>query len=80
MGISPLAPLSSIVSLTGSLVLALALAEGAFDAQRIWQAAELDEAWQAELWGDDWEAAERRSARRAEFDAAASFLAWAENA
>ena len=40
-----------------------------------WAAAELDELWQAEKWGEDYLAAERREARRAEFVAAARFVA-----
>lgn len=69
-----LAPLSPIVTLTGSLVLALALADGAMTADAVWQAAMLDEDWQAELWGEDAEAAKGRAARRAEYDAAVRFL------
>ena len=69
-----LAPLSPIVTLTGSLVLALALAERAMDADTVWRAAECDEAWQAEQWGDEPLAAQAREARRAEYDAAVRFL------
>jgi chaperone required for assembly of F1-ATPase len=72
-----LAPLSPIVTLTGSLVLALALAEGTMDADAVWRAAECDEAWQAEQWGDEPLAAQAREARRGEYDAAARFLALA---
>jgi chaperone required for assembly of F1-ATPase len=38
-------------------------------------AAHIDEDFQIEAWGKDAEAAERRAARRAEFDAAALVLA-----
>lgn len=69
-----MAALSPLVTLTGSLLLALALVEEAFDADTIWTAAHVDEDWQAERWGEDVLAAERRTARRAEFDAALRFL------
>jgi chaperone required for assembly of F1-ATPase len=55
-------------------VIALALAEGAIELERAWAAATLDEAWQAEKWGEDAEAARMLAARRAEFDAAHRFL------
>lgn len=73
-----LAALTTIVSLSGSLVLGLAMAERAFDVPRTWQAAETDETWQAELWGVDAEAMDRRIARREAFERAALFLALAE--
>ena len=70
-----LAGLSPVVTLTGSLVAALALIEGAADADAIWAAALVDEDWQAELWGRDALAQQARAARRAEYDAAVRFLA-----
>jgi chaperone required for assembly of F1-ATPase len=48
-----LAGLSPLVTIAGSLVIALALAEGAIGLEAGWQAAILDEAWQAEQWGAD---------------------------
>ena len=48
-----LAALSPIVTITGSLVLGLALVERAMDADAVWAAANLDEDWQAEQWGED---------------------------
>lgn len=69
-----LAALNRIVTITGSLVLTLALAEQAIDADPAWAAATLDEAWQAELWGEDAEAAQALARRRTEFDAAIRFL------
>jgi chaperone required for assembly of F1-ATPase len=73
-----LAALSPIVTISGSLVLALALADGAFDLETIWSAATLDEAWQAQQWGEDAEAAKALANRRAEFEAAWRFLKLAE--
>jgi chaperone required for assembly of F1-ATPase len=69
-----LAALSPIVSISGSLVIALAIAHGALDPERAFDIAHLDELWQEEMWGEDWLAAEARSRRRADFDAACRFL------
>lgn len=70
-----LAALSPVVTITGSLVLALALLEGAAEADAIWTAAHVDEDFQAEQWGEDYLAIEAREAKRREFDAAVGFLA-----
>ena len=69
-----LAGLSPIVTITGSLVLGLALIERAMDADGVWTAANVDEDWQAEQWGEDDLAVQARNVRRAEFDAATRFL------
>ncbi len=69
-----LAGLSPIVTVTGSLVAALALLEGAADAGTVWSASQIDEAWQAEQWGEDPLAARAREAHRADFDAGARFM------
>lgn len=69
-----LAALSPLVSIGGSLVVAIALAEEAIDLDTAWAAATLDETWQAEQWGEDAEAAAALEARRQEFAAAYRFL------
>ncbi|MFV0922125.1 ATP12 family chaperone protein [Sphingomonas parapaucimobilis] len=69
-----LAALSPVVTITGSLALALALLEGAAEADAIWTAAHVDEDFQAEIWGEDYLAVEAREAKRREFDAAVKFL------
>lgn len=69
-----LAPLSPIVTISGSLVLALALAERVMDADAVWAAANLDEDWQAEKWGKDDLAVKARETRQRDFEAAARFL------
>lgn len=69
-----LAALSPIVTISGSLVAALALAEGAADSGTVWRAAELDEDWQAEMWGEDSLAVDARAARKRDYDAAVRFL------
>lgn len=70
-----LAGLSPLVTLSGSLVLALALAEGAMTEEQVWNAAELDQIWQAEQWGEDVLASRAREDKRRDFRAAARFLA-----
>jgi len=62
------------VSIGGSLVIALMLAEQAIGPDAAFEATHLDELWQAELWGEEWMAAETRALRRADFAAAARFL------
>ena len=69
-----LAALSPLVTISGSLVIALALAEGAIDVETAWAAATLDEAWQAEQWGEDAEAAAVLEARRKDFGEGYRFL------
>ena len=69
-----LAAVSLVTTLTGSFVLALALAEGRAFADEIWQAAHVDEDWNIAQWGEDAEAAARRTARKRDFDAAAFIL------
>ncbi len=69
-----LAPLSPIVSLTGSLLIGLMLVEGAIPADAAWAAAHVDEDWQTEQWGEDALAAETRAARLAEYEAAVGAL------
>ena len=48
-----LAAMAPIVTIGGSLVVALALAEDAIDADRAFDVTHLDELWQAERWGED---------------------------
>lgn len=67
--------LSTLVSLSGSLVCGLAIVEGEHDPDRVWQAAEIDEAWQVELWGEDVLAAAAKVRRTADFAMAAAFCA-----
>lgn len=67
-----LAGVEAMTKLAASLVVGIA----ALDAQEplaLWQAASLEEEWQAELWGRDWEAEERRARRAADFLRACAF-------
>jgi len=70
-----LAAVSSVTTLTGSALLALALNAGARDAETVWRAAHVDEDWQMEQWGRDEIALARRDFRFAELKAAAMVLA-----
>jgi chaperone required for assembly of F1-ATPase len=69
-----LAGLSPLVTVSGSLVIALSLLEGAAGRDAAWAAAQVDEDWQAEQWGEDELATRARDVRRAAFDAGARFL------
>lgn len=69
-----LAGAHAVMTLTGSTVLMLALADRHLDADAVWNAAHLDEDYQIGIWGQDEEAAERRVLRRKEFDAAVLLL------
>ncbi len=69
-----LAALSPLVTIGGSVIIALALHEGAVDLETAWAAATLDEQWQLEQWGSDAEAEKALDARRRDFEAAYRFL------
>jgi chaperone required for assembly of F1-ATPase len=69
-----LAALQTGVTLCGSLVIALALAEGRLDAHAAYAAAHVDEAYQAGRWGHDAAANARARGRESELAAAALVL------
>lgn len=70
-----LAGLETMTTLAASLVTALAALDAREDdAQALWQAACLEEEWQAELWGREEEAEERRARREADFLRACGFV------
>jgi chaperone required for assembly of F1-ATPase len=64
-----------VTALTGSALLALALAAGSLSPDGAWTAAHVDEDWNMQFWGRDELALDRRAYRRKEFDAAAAVLA-----
>jgi len=68
-----LAALRNTASLAASLVIGLTALMPGVDLDALWDAANLEEDWQAELWGKDEEALERRERRSAAFAAAARF-------
>ena len=69
-----LAGLSPLVTVSGSLVIALALAEKGIDLDQAWSAATLDEQYQIDQWGQDPEAIKSLAGRRVDFEAGARFL------
>lgn len=75
-GLDPLALAAThtMTTLTGSALLALAVARGRLTAAAAWAAAHVDEDWQISQWGEDGEAAERRRRRWTEMEAAARIL------
>ncbi|HEV8388878.1 MAG TPA: ATP12 family protein [Dongiaceae bacterium] len=68
-----LTALAAITGSAGSLVIALALAEGRLSPDQAADAALLDELFQAEKWGSDPEAERRRASIRADLAAAKRF-------
>jgi chaperone required for assembly of F1-ATPase len=69
-----LSALHSLTALCGSVVLALAVSKGRISASEAANASLLEETYQAEQWGDDPEAVERRDGIHAEIASAARFL------
>lgn len=69
------ATLHTMVTLTGSAILGLAVAREVISAEEAWTAAHLDEDWTNEHWGEDHEAMQRRAVREKEMMAAAALIA-----
>jgi chaperone required for assembly of F1-ATPase len=65
----------AVTTLTGSALIALALARGDVGLDAAWNAAHVDEDWNMELWGRDELGLKRRAYRFAEMRAAAEVLA-----
>lgn len=72
-----LGALHAATTLTGSALLALALAHGRLSVEEAWAAAHVDEDWQMAQWGRDEQALARRAFRWDEMRAAATVLALA---
>ena len=68
-----LSALTTLTTLAASLVTGLAALDPAADPAALWDATNLEEDWQADLWGRDAEAEARRARRAAAFAAAARF-------
>lgn len=64
----------AVMTLTGSALIALALARGALSMDAAWTAAHVDEDWNLAQWGHDELALARRAARLAEMQAAVRVL------
>ncbi len=75
-----LAALYALTTLSGSLVIALAVVDGRIAADEGWAASRVDEDFQAELWGVDAEAAAAAERARRDFLAAARLARLLERA
>lgn len=64
----------SLTTLTGSALIATMLAAGDISVEAAWVAANVDEDWQIETWGQDDEAMARRAGRLHEFSCCAKFV------
>ena len=69
-----IAAMHVITTLTGSALLALALFHDVIDHAQAWAAAHVEDDWNAEQWGLDEEAAARKAAKLADFNAAVGVL------
>ena len=69
-----LGALNVVTTLTGSALLALALAAGRLTTEAAWTAAHVDEDWNMQFWGRDEVILARRAYRLAEMQVAASVL------
>lgn len=69
-----LAGLHSATTASGSLIIALALAEGRIDAGDAFEASQVDETYQIERWGEDAELEARRAAIRADLNSTENFM------
>ena len=69
-----LVALHDLVAISGSLVLGLAATRGRLNPTEAFDLSRIDEHWQAELWGQDDEAAATEARKRADFTAAAQFF------
>ena len=71
----PLTAFADLVTISGSLVLALAVRDRHVDGSSAWAASRIDEQWNIEEWGEDHEAAQQAARREADFLHAAEVLA-----
>ena len=70
-----LAAFHDLVSMSGSLILAFAVAHGHLPPDQAWTLSRIDESWQIEQWGEDEDAAAIAVLKRQAFQQAARFLA-----
>ncbi len=70
----PLTALHDLITLTGSLVLGLAIADGHISANEAWLLSRIDEDWQISQWGEDDEATQMAEAKRSQLLHAERFL------
>jgi chaperone required for assembly of F1-ATPase len=75
-----LSGLYNLTHTTGSVVIALAVSEGRLDAAAAFAAAQMDELYQVDRWGNDPIAEKQREGVRRDIEACARFLSLLENA
>jgi chaperone required for assembly of F1-ATPase len=68
-----LAGFYDLVSMSGSLVLALAVTHDFIDVEKAWKTSRIDEDWQIEQWGEDDEASATALVKQNAFVSAAKF-------
>jgi chaperone required for assembly of F1-ATPase len=76
----PLTGLHAATAACGSVVMGLALGHGRIDGETAWEYSLIDETYQIESWGEDYDAADRRAALKRDIAAAAEFLTLSRNA
>ena len=69
-----LTALHPLVTLSGSLILGLAVEQRRLEPEVAWQISRIDEQWNIEQWGEDTEAARQAERKRQEFHQAARLL------
>lgn len=62
-----LTALHDLITISGSLILALAVLHGQLSGAQAWALSRIDEDWQAEQWGEDAEAGTHAAAKMADF-------------
>lgn len=62
----PMTAMHDLVTLTGSLVLGLAVSKGRISSKEAWRLSRIDEGWQIEQWGADEEAEEAAAIKEAQ--------------
>lgn len=70
----PLTGLHAATAACGSVVLGLALSHGRIDDAAAWEYSLIDETYQIESWGEDYDATDRRAALKRDIGIAAAFL------
>ncbi|ABD53543.1 ATP12 family chaperone protein [Jannaschia sp. CCS1] len=73
IGPFPMTALHDLVTLTGSLILGLAVARGRISAKEAWRLSRIDETWQMEQWGADEEAEDAAAIKEAQLRHAEAF-------
>ena len=74
-----LVAVGALAGACGSLVIALAVADGRIDGDEAWRLSQIDERHQSARWGEDPEDAGRRARLRDDIGAAAQILALARD-